>query len=252
MIVRDVFRDISGRVTNRIAQIRSHPASTQSGGTPPRHTSEVWYEDVAGDGMPARAQRVQITEEQHGESLEVPYLSPFAWGHFGLVLPRYPGTRVMLSSAGGGDNDLVDMGALWLRDGGPPSQAGDYWLVLPIGVTPRDDIGETDGTAPDGVASHDLIDGDGTRVIETKRFIIRVTDQPTTCTARPPISDAPDGSILIATKSANGAAQILLKADGTITVKGASITFDTSDAGGDITLKANNVKVSVTGTMDVS
>jgi hypothetical protein len=250
--IRDIFRDVTGRVTSRIAQIRSHPASTQSGGTPPRHTSEVWYADIAGDGMPAGAQRVQITQQQHGEAREIPYLSPFAWGHYGLVLPRYPGTRVMLMSADGGDSDLVDIGALWLRDGGPPSQAGDYWLVLPIGVTAREDIGSGDGSAGDGAASHDLIDGDGTRVIETKRFVVRVTDQPTDCTARPePGSDAPDGSVLIATKSGNSAAQIVLKSDGSITVRGTQITFDTAGQG-DITLKANNVKINVTGTMDVS
>lgn len=249
--IRDVYRDIGGRVSNRIAQIRKHPASTQTGATPPRHTSEVWYADVAGDGMPAAAQRVQITEAQHGEAREIPYLSPFAWGHFGLVLPRYPGTRVMLASVSG-DSDLVDIGALWTRDGGPPSLAGDYWLALPIGVSPRDDIGEGDGVIDDGFATHDLIDGDGTRVIETKRFVIRVTDQPTTCAARPaPGAGAPDGAVLIETKSAAGNAQIVLAANGAITVKGTSITFDTSGQG-DITLKANNVTVNVSGTMDVS
>ncbi|MFL6139704.1 MAG: hypothetical protein ACJ74O_18175 [Frankiaceae bacterium] len=247
--IRDMARGASGAAANRIAQIRRHPASTQSGRTPPRHTSEAWYADVSGDGMPAAAQRVQITEKQHGEARDVPYLTPFALGNYGLVLPRYPGTRVLLASAGAGDSDLVDVGALWPRDGGPPSEAGDYWLVLPIGLVQREDIGESDGWVGDGAASHDLVDADGTRVIETKRFVVRVTDQPSDCTKRPK-PGAPDGAVLIETKSGNGAAQILLKDDGSITITGTKIALDSGQ--GDITLTAANVKVSVTGTMDVS
>jgi hypothetical protein len=249
--IRDVFRDVTGSVSHRVAQIRQHPASTGSGHTPPRHTSNVWYADIAGDGMPAAAQRLQITQSQHGEAREVPYVTPFAWGNYGLVLPRYPGVRVLLATGEGGDADLVDIGALWQRDQGPPSEAGDYWLALPIGVNPREDIGDGDGWVGDSNASHDLIDGDGVRVIETKRFVVRVTDDPSSCTTRPtPGDDAPDGAVLIETKSSQGAAQIILHADGSITVKGSSISFDSG--AGDITMKAANVKVSVTGTMDVS
>jgi hypothetical protein len=249
--VQKVFADIAGRGSSRVAQIRKHLTSKDKGKSPPRHVSEVWYADVADDGKPGFAQRVQIDEDNHGELKQVPYLTPFGYGPFGLVLPRYPGTRVLLVNAGGGPDDLVDAGAIWERDGGPPSEPGDWWLALPIGFTQRDDIGDTAGVAVDGAATHDLIDADGTRVIETKRFVIRVTDQPTETSSRPaPGNDAPDGSVLIETKSSNGAAQIVLKDDGSITVKGTSISFDSGS--GDITLKAHNVTVSVTGTMDVS
>jgi hypothetical protein len=248
--IRDIYADVAGSSRARLGQIRQHRASTQTGATPPRHTSRVWYADTGGDGLPALTQRMQVAEGHHGETQQVPYLTPFAWGHYGLVLPRYPGTRVFLTTGAGGDNDLVDLGAVWPRDGGPPSEAGDYWLALPIGIEQRDDIADSDGTAPDGVASHDLIDGDGTRVIETKRFVVRVTDQPTECTSRPePGDDAPDGSVCIQTKSSNGSASIVLKDDGSIEVKGTKISFE---ADGDITLKADNVKVNVTTGMDVS
>jgi hypothetical protein len=187
----------------------------------------------------------------------VPSATPFALGNYGLVVPRYPGTRVMLLNAGGGPDDMVEIGALWRRDYGPPAQAGDYWLALPIGLTSRENMpsgsqAPTDALPGDGPATHDLIDGDGVRVIETKTFVIRVTDQPTDITGRPlPGSDAPDGSVLIETKPNSGSgAQIILKADGSITVKGTSISFDSGS--GDITLKAANVKVNVSGTMDVS
>jgi hypothetical protein len=250
--VHNVFLDIAGGRNNpRVSEIRKHPNSKAKGKTPPRHTSEVWYADVASDGKPAGSQRVQIDEDHHGELRQVPYLTPFAAGNYGLVLPRYPGSRVLLVNAGGGPDDMVDVGAIWERDYGPPAEAGDYWLALPINVTQLEDIGEAAGPPGDGDGTHDLIDAAGTRVIETLRFVVRVTDSPTEITGRPvPGNDAPAGSVLIETKSSSGAAQIILKADGSITIKGTSITFDSGS--GDITLNAANVKVTVSGSMDVS
>jgi hypothetical protein len=251
--VRDVAAGRAAQTASRVAQIRTHPGSDGSTAAP-HHTSTVWYSTVAPDGNPALAQRISITEDNHGESKEVPYLTPFAWGYYGLALPRYPGTRVLLVPGPGGTNDYVDVGALWSRGDGPKSKPGDYWLVLPIGLTDREDIGDDTGQANDAPATHDLIDGDGVRIVETKQFVIRVTDDPTTASGRPPTGDAPARGVLIETKSTahpGDPAQILLADDGTITIKGTSITFDTAGKG-DITLKANNVNVSVSGTMDVS
>jgi len=248
--IHEVSRPGAAPGPHRIAQVRSHQPSDGSSQSP-KHTSTVWYSDVQSDGRPAFAQRVPITELHHGVAQEVPVLSPFAWGSYGLALPRYPGTRVLLASVAGSD-DLVDVGAVWERNSGPSAEAGDWWLVLPIGMDPRVDIGESDGQATDGAATHDLIDGDGTRILETKRFVVRVTDEPTDSSGRPvPGDDAPPGSVLIEAKSSGSLAQIVLKDDGSITVTGTSITFDTAGHG-DIELKANNVKVTVTGTMDVS
>jgi hypothetical protein len=231
----------------RIAQIHDHPASGV-----PRHTSVVRYSTAAPDGLPVAAQRTQITGQDYGELKEVPYLTPFGWGHFGLVLPRYPGTRVLLAGAGGGPGDLIDLGSVWERDSGPDSQPGDYWLMLPIGIAAREHLPDGGGAPTDGAASHDLIDGDGNRIIETARFVVRVTDQPTHSDARPdPTSDSPAGSVLIETKPGSGSgASIQLKDDGSVTITASAITLDAGQ--GDITLNANNVKVSVAGTMDVS
>jgi hypothetical protein len=246
-LVRHSIARASDPVRPRIAQIHDHPASGV-----PRHTSVVRYSTAAPDGLPVAAQRIQITGQAYGELKEVPYLTPFGWGHFGLVLPRYPGTRVLLASAGGGPGDLIDLGSVWKRDSGPASQPGDYWLVLPIGVSDREHLPDGGGAAADGPASHDLIDGDGNRIIETARFVVRVTDQSTHSDARPdPTSDSPAGSVLIETKPGSGSgASIQLKDDGSVTITASSISFDAGQ--GDITLKANNVNVSVTGTMDVS
>jgi hypothetical protein len=246
-LIRTSITGAAGPDRPRIAQIHDHPASGV-----PRHTSVVRYSTAAPDGLPVAAQRTQITGQAYGEMKEVPYLTPFGWGHFGLVLPRYPGTRVLLASAGGGPGDLIDLGAVWERDSGPASQPGDYWLVLPIGMTDREHLPDGGGAAADGPANHDLIDGDGNRIIETARFVVRVTDQPTHSDARPdPTSDSPAGSVLIETKPSGGSgARIQLKDDGSVTITATSISLDAGQ--GDIKLKANNVKVSVTGTMDVS
>jgi hypothetical protein len=249
--MHDVAESRAAQTAPRVAQIRKHPGSDGSSTSPPHHTSEVWYSTVAADGNPALAQRIAITKDKHGVSREVPYLSPFAWGYYGLALPRYPGTRVLLMPGPGGTNDYVDLGALWSRGDGPKAKAGDYWLVLPVGLTSREDIGDDTGQANDEPATHDLIDGDGVRIIETKQFVIRVTDDPVTASGRPGVGDAPNGGVLIEAKSSDSQAQILLAPDGTVTVKGTSMTFDTGGQG-DITLKANNLKVNVSGTMDVS
>jgi hypothetical protein len=245
-LVRHSIASRADPVQPRIGQIHDHPAEGV-----PRHTSVVRYSNAAPDGLPMAAQRTIVGEHADHEIRDVPYLTPFGWGHYGLVLPRYPGTRVLLGYAGGGPGDLIDLGSVWERGGGPPAKAGDYWLVLPVGLVQREHMTDGDGTAPDRRATHDLIDADGTRLIETTRFVIRVTDDPTACTSRPD-SDAEEGSVLIQTKpSSGGGASIELKDDGSVTVTASSITLDTAGQG-DITLKANNVKVQVSGTMDVS
>ncbi len=256
------------RSPHRVAQVRSHPG-TDEGSQDAANTSTVWYADAAGDGLPAAAQRVQITQDRHGELREVPYATPFAWGHYGLAVPRYPGTRVLLATVDG-EHDQVDVGALWDRAaGGPPALAGDWWLVLPIDPANPSDIDGSDGTATDGPAVHDLTDQHGHRVIETAQFVVRVTDQGTQGGNRPDPDDGVDsGSVTIENKSGGNTAQIVLKADGSITVTGTSITFDTGGRGdvtvkgsnitldtggqGDVSIKTSNVKVQVSGTMDVS
>ncbi|MDM7855871.1 head GIN domain-containing protein [Cellulomonas alba] len=266
--IHDAVAAALPRTPHKVAQIRTHPG-TDEGSQDAANTSTVWYADAAGDGLPAAAQRVAITQDRHGELREVPYLSPFAWGHYGLALPRYPGTRVLLATVEG-EQDQVDVGALWDRTtGGPPALAGDWWLVLPIDPANPSDIGGGDGTATDGAAVHDLTDQHGHRLIETPQFVVRVTDQATQGGTRPDPDDSVDtGSITIENKSGGNTAQVVLKSDGSITVKGTSITLDTDGQGdltlkgssitldtggsGDVSIKASNVKVQVSGTMDVS
>lgn len=251
-----VVGDLIGRSMSasrtRPAVIHDH---TVASGTP-RHSSDIWYSDAAPDGFPGAAQRAAITEAAHAELVQVPYLTPFAWGNFGMVLPRYPGTRVVVANVGGGPGDFVDVGALWPRDTGPAARPGDYWLALPVSIPQREHLQDPEKQLPDdGPATHDLIDGDGTRILETARFVLRVTDQLTKVPNRPvPDDELGDGTVLIESKSgADGrSARIVLSGDGSVTITASSITFDTQGKG-DIVLRAKDVKVELDGgTMDVS
>ncbi|HEX8343368.1 MAG TPA: hypothetical protein VF657_01310 [Actinoplanes sp.] len=245
-VARAVAKRLPG-VRLNAGQIRGHPAAAQAG-APPQNSSEVWYATVPSDGTPA-LRRAPITPAQHGELPPVPVVTPFAHGGFGLVLPRYPGSRVLLADTGGGGGDVVDLGGVWEHDVSPPAQPGDWWLILPISL-PTDDLAPSDDTSPPRSedASHDLIDGDGRRVIEVAGLTLRVLDEPTKCTERP--DPGPTGSVIIENTKGDKSARIEVRSDGSITVTGSSISFDAGS--GDISMKAGNVKVSVTGTMDVS
>lgn len=256
-VIDNHLAGLAGRARSRVGVVHDHAAGVENDALP-RHTSEIWYATAPPDGFIGVARRAEITPDRHGEARQVPYVTPVAWGNFGLVLPRYPATRVLLVD-GGAPEQYVDAGALWAKDAGRESEAGDYWLALPVNV-PQPEHLESAGEPPteanqrpaDGPATHDLTDRSGTRVIETARFVVRVTDDLTKVPARPDVDAGPPGSVLIETRPASGPpARMLLDADGGVTVTGASITFDAGQ--GDITFKAKDVNVKLAGgTMDVS
>jgi hypothetical protein len=144
---------------------------------------------------------------------------------------------------------VVDLGSVWDEDRTPPAEPGDWWLLLPVAV-PTEDLEAAEEAAPpaDGFASHDLIDADGRRIVEVSGLTLRVADVLRKTSERPDPGQA--GVVILENTKAGKTARIELRDDGTIAITGAGITLDAGT--GDITLKANNVKVSVTGTMDVS
>lgn len=244
--VEGVARAVAQRnagVRLRAGQVRAHPGSP-----PEQNASDLWYATAPTDGMPGEVRRVPITADQHGELAGIPVVTPFAYGGYGLVLPRYPGSRVLLADTGGG-RDVVDLGGVWEDGVSPPADPGDWWLILPISQ-PTDDLSdETDPTPPTSDdASHDLIDGDGRRVIEVAGLTLRVIDTPTKCDQRP--APGSTGTVVIENTKDKKTARIEIKDDGSITITGTSISIDAGD--GDITMNAANVKVKVSGTMDVS
>jgi hypothetical protein len=177
------------------------------------------------------------------------YVTPFAWGKFGLVLPRYPGMRVLVAHRGGDHDDPVDIGALWRSGDAPGSQPGDYWLILPAEIAPtdREQVADDQRPAdPGGKATNDLIDADGSRFIEVGKFILRVgadTLQP--AGTRPA---AEDGPLHIEHKSSGS--KIVIDEDGNITIH--SKKRLTLSADEDITLDSSTkVVVKVSEFMDV-
>ena len=192
---------------------------------------------------PAYMQRSAINgifREGQSALESVPYLSPFAWGPFGLVLPRYPGTRVMLLPGHGDAEDAVDIGALWHGDSSDASarpekaEPGDWWLKLPAQVEPAsasDVVKKPMAPPPGALATNDLTDAKGNRFIEVGQLVIRVGQKALTKATERPAKGSPEHAIIIEHK--DGEALITIGADGKVTIK------------------AKDVAVEVSGTMDV-
>ncbi|HEY0987408.1 MAG TPA: hypothetical protein VGD80_10170 [Kofleriaceae bacterium] len=217
---------------------------------PPSQTIDVWVGTAASDGGPSRARRLAIDHDAKSRASGVAYATPFAWGKCGLVLPRYPGTRVLLGHVDGRTDDPVELGAIWESGHGPDSQAGDWWLILPAAVAAaqRQSAADTDTPAePSGHASNDLIDADGARVIEVGRLTVRV--QPKNLAApgtRPP---APSDSAEQVTIEHENGSRIVIKDNGDIVIHSAADLTLSADKV--LTLSADSVAVKVAKTMDV-
>jgi len=250
---------LAARPVTNIGEVRGHTSRTEMDGARVHraaHSSTILrgFDDQGG---PGQARLDPIDRESADVRLNIPYLSPFAWGPFGHVLPRYPGTRVMLLNNRRNPHDAVDIGALWRTQDDSSftapagAQFGDWWLVLPAfpGSAPA---AVREGTAPvdvpaDAKASHDLIDASGNRVIEVNGFRIsaHMPDRMPAPDERPvpaPNDDEESSGILIEQYDAGSRIRILK--DGTIEI----------EAGGDLTLKADNIRLVARagGTVDAS
>jgi hypothetical protein len=214
--------------------------------------------DPATDGDTAAAVRLPIERRQPLEKTGVPYATPFAWGKCGLVLPRYPGTRMLSLYRHGLPEDPVAVGALWSAGEGPDAHAGDWWLSLPVGV-PEQKRTSVDHTqtpaAHTGPVSNDLVDADGHRVIEVANLRVRIgADGLNDAGTRP--EPAPDDTVLsiehsdgttVLTIDKNGAVHLVAK--GALHLSGNGISLDAGS--GDVSIKAANVAVKVSQQMTV-
>jgi hypothetical protein len=255
--IGDAARAIRG-LARRVVDVRRFPdvgevrSATASGtGEPPGQTALVWRGLGPPDGLAHSARRLPIERENPSPFTGVAYTTPFAWGSCGLVLPRYPGTRVLLVHRDGRGDDPVDTGAIWASGHGPANaKAGDWWLILPAEVPEADRAAIPDTKVPEdytGTATNDLIDADGNRCIEVGRLTVRVgKDGLQAAGTRPAPADA-DVSI----EHADGKTRLVVKADGTIEITAASkLTLTVED--GPIELSASSVDVKVDGAMDVT
>ncbi|MEQ8766307.1 MAG: hypothetical protein RL885_20500 [Planctomycetota bacterium] len=206
------------------------------------------------DGQPRRARRQEIRRVAPPRE-NIPYLTPFAWGPFGLVLPHYPGERVLVDFHEDSTDDPVVVGALWrtadAQEGNTPPTAepGDWWLILPanLDASKRSQATGTEAVVPpEGTkAVHDLIDATGARVIELQELTIRA--KPADQLGKPqerPTMGAQGGILITHSKGAT----IHIGADGKVTIdapEGLKLTSkkEVSIEGSAIELKAANVNV---------
>ena len=228
-----------------VAQVR---ATNETGGGLPTQTERLRRGLVADDGRPYAAARLAFDDE---ESLfeSAPYASPFAWGRFGLVLPRYPGMRVLVAHRLGDPDDIVDVGALWERGQAPASRPGDYWLILPAAIDEgdREQVAEDQKPKePGGKATNDLIDADGNRVIEVGSLTVRVgADRLESAGIRPTAEDGP-----VHIEHTGSGSRIVIDQDGNITIQAKKALHITAEE--DITLDSKKkVVVKVGEIMDV-
>ncbi|HEX7245271.1 MAG TPA: hypothetical protein VF245_06890 [Solirubrobacterales bacterium] len=251
----DAGRAVMGRIERALAatsaievgEVRQTTSAGEDGS--PAQTELVWEGLEPPDGEPMQARRLGVARPSPAPLGGVPYATPWAWGRCGLVLPRYPGTRVVTAHRRGQHEDAIDIGAIWESGRGPDSEPGDWWLILPVGVS-RDSALAEDEVAeePSGPAVNDLTDGDGNRVIEVGELTLRVGADSLGDAGERPERASEQGSITI--EHADGGASIVIGSDGGVRIhaaKGLRL-----EAEQDIELDAANVKVTVDGTMDVS
>jgi hypothetical protein len=225
--------------------------TTGTGATePPAQTLTVWSGLAPADGRGNQARRLPIQRQDPHRLEGVAYATPFAWGRCGLVLPRYPGTRVVMLHRHGDPEDPVDVGAVWESGHGPESQPGDWWLILPAEVPQQARTKLEDGQTPSdpaGKATNDLIDADGNRVVEVGRLTVRVGKDGLKPAGERPAAGAETDFVAI--EHADGTTRLVVREDGTIVLHAKKNLELTAD--GDITLDATNVNVKVDQAMKV-
>jgi hypothetical protein len=243
-----VRRLVRGGADRRFLEVGQVRAVHAAGEDPPAQTEMIWRSLGIDDGDMYSATRVAFADDASAELTAMPYATPFAWGPCGLILPRYPGMRVLLEHRNGASSDPIDIGALWDWGRAPDAQPGDYWLILPAAI-PKDQrasiTGEDTPANPVGRATNDLIDADGNRVIEVGTLTIRVGADSLKDAGTRPAGEASTIHI----EHAKGS-KITIDQDGNVTVHSANDL--TLSATGRMTLDASAIKVKVSSTMDVS
>jgi len=223
------------------------------------HRARLWQgTSPADDGAGHTATRLPIETAAPLEQTEVPYVTPFAWGKAGLVLPRYPGTRVASVSRHGRHGDTVDIGALWPDGSGPDAEPGDWWLSLPAAVDPAQRSSVAENVAPKpyaGVVSNDLTDAGGHRAVEVQTLRIQIgRDGLQNAGQRPALAA---GGVVLSIEHTDGTTTIQISdsgdvkitAAGRLDLSGNGVSIDAQ--GKDVTIKADTVAVEVSSEMTV-
>jgi hypothetical protein len=240
--VRNIVREVLGGIRkDEVGEVRA--ASTDPQTTePPAQTTTVWRGLVTADGRENGARRLAVERAKPTPLEGVAYTSPFAWSNCGLVLPRYPGARVLLAHRNGHPGDPVEVGCLWTTGAAPHSKDGDWWLILPTEVQKRASFAKSDEPPVyNGKASDDLIDADGNRVIEVGELTIRVGKAALDQAGSRPKRAANAESVTI--EHADGKASLVIKAGGTVEISGEKLSLTATN--GDLKLAAPQGSVDV-------
>ncbi|MDZ8258029.1 hypothetical protein [Nostoc sp. ChiQUE01b] len=247
-----------------IGEIRQMNPENKGANQPPSQTLTVWQGLEPGKGEPNQACSLPIQRPSPAPTSHVPYTTLFAWGKCGLVLPRYPGTRVLVTHRDGKSDDPIEIGALWESGHGPDSQPGDWWLSLPVGVLEAKRLAIAQTEKPQehtGKVTQDLIDAEGDRIIEVGELTIRVGKDSLKDAGKRP--ERPDDKDSVTIEHTKGGSKIVMKPDGSVEITAKKIRFDTSqstdgielDAGnGSINLKAKTISVDTgsSGTVEMT
>jgi hypothetical protein len=214
--VAGLIRQHAAKGAGRRLDVGQVRATNVKGEQLPAQTEKLRRGLVPDDGGRHAADRLAF--DDNGDHFPAaPYASPFAWGKFGLVLPRYPGMRVLLAHRNGNSDDLIDAGALWERGEAPASSPGDYWLILPAAIPKADREQVADDQKPKdpgGRATNDLIDADGNRIIEVGKLTVRVgTASLQEAGTRPAMASTP-----VSIEHASGS-RIVIDQDGNIIIE---------------------------------
>ncbi|NEW69883.1 hypothetical protein [Streptomyces rhizosphaericus] len=185
--------------------------------------------DAPAPNVPTRAPAASPTTQLFNK----PYLTPFAFDGAGLVVPHYPGMRVVSLHYREERQNAVVAGALWEEGFAPNSHLGDWWLCLPTNLVGTDTKGQSaaepvTAPRPKGPASHDLISGEGNRTIQVRGLRISVGTPLMKDVGKRP-DDAPADHLVIEHAASN--ARISIDDKGNIEI--------TTDA--DLTLTANKI-----------
>jgi hypothetical protein len=257
---RAVDRRIAGAVSGqRLPEVGEVRRATATGrDEPPGQTLSLWCGLDGADGRANQARRLRVRRPSRSRSEGSPYLTPFAWNGCGLVLPRYPGTRMLVGFRNGAGEDPVALGAFWESGTSPDkAEAGDWWLILPVDVPADRRAAIDDGAAPQphaGKVTHDLTDAEGRRAIEVKHLTITVG----AATLQGVGSRPKHGPDNIGVTIEHEGAKVQIKDDGTVVIHAAkNIELDApgetiSLKAATINLEADNVNVKVSGAMNVS
>lgn len=279
---QSVMRAVDSRLSSYhravVGEVRYHQSTSSTDPRVPQFTSWLYHGTVAtnaatnGEASVQNAHLVRNGEIMRDASrllAQIPYATPFAWGKFGLVLPRYPGMRVFSVPRDGSGTDYVDVGSVWHTEEGEMSagpqeaQVGDWWLSLPIGASDGAALTDSEeGAMPPShaLACTDITNSEGERLLNYSKFTIKAGDAGLDNPGvrpdpREPGGDPYSNGILIEHKDTG--ARIAIDNEGAISILAAHNPSDpvssiVMDKDGDITINARNVNFNVSGAVNVA